>query len=87
MEETVTQPLKKGYKTIRIPMTESEYEQFPDNPGYARRYIDEIYGCHMECLQDRNQSRFFPALAWVQRMGCQNSTGFANETAYTGIVR
>ena len=48
MEETVTQPLKKGYKTIRIPMTESEYEQFPDNPGYARRYIDEIYGCHPE---------------------------------------
>ncbi len=40
---TVTHPLKKGYRTIRLPLSESEYDHFLSDRAYARTRLDELY--------------------------------------------
>jgi len=40
---TVTHPLKKGYRTIRLPLSESEYDRFLSDRAYARTRLDELY--------------------------------------------
>jgi hypothetical protein len=34
---------KKGYRTIRLPLTESEYDRFLTNRVYARARLEEFY--------------------------------------------
>ncbi len=41
--ETVTHPLKKGYRTIRLPTANSEYDHFLSNRAYAKARLDELY--------------------------------------------
>jgi len=41
--DTVTHPLKKGYRTIRLPLAESEYDRFLSDRAYARTRLDEFY--------------------------------------------
>jgi hypothetical protein len=41
--DTVTHPLKKGYRTIRLPLAESEYDRFLSDRAYARTRLDECY--------------------------------------------
>jgi hypothetical protein len=41
--DTVTHPLKKGYRTIRLPLAESEYDRFLSDRAYARARLDEFY--------------------------------------------
>jgi hypothetical protein len=40
---TVTHPPKKGYRTIRLPLAESEYDRFLSNRSYAKARLDELY--------------------------------------------
>lgn len=40
---TVTHPPKKGYRTIRLPLAESEYDQFLNDRAYAKARLDELY--------------------------------------------
>ncbi len=40
---TVTQPPKKGYRTIRLPLAESEYDRFLSDRAYAKARLDELY--------------------------------------------
>ena len=40
---TVTHPLKKGYRTIRLPLAESEYDRFLNDRAYAKVRLDELY--------------------------------------------
>jgi len=40
---TVTHPLKKGYRTIRLPLAESEYDRFLSDRIYAKTRLDELY--------------------------------------------
>ena len=40
---TVTHPLKKGYRTIRLPLVESEYDRFLSARAYAKARLDELY--------------------------------------------
>jgi len=40
---TVTHPPKKGYRTIRLPLSEAEYDDFLINRAYAKARLDELY--------------------------------------------
>jgi hypothetical protein len=40
---TVTHSPKKGYRTIRLPLAESEYDRFLSNRSYAKARLDELY--------------------------------------------
>ncbi len=40
---TVTHPPKKGYRTIRLPLAESEYDRFLSDRAYAKARLDELY--------------------------------------------
>ena len=40
---TVRHPLKKGYRTIRLPLAESEYDRFLRDRGYAKARLDDLY--------------------------------------------
>ena len=40
---TVTHPPQKGYRTIRLPVGESEYDRFLVDRSYAKARLDELY--------------------------------------------
>ena len=40
---TVAHPPKKGYRTIRLPLTESEYDRFLTARSYATARLEELY--------------------------------------------
>ena len=40
---TVTHPPKKGYRTIRLPLAESEYDRFLSDRTYAKARLEELY--------------------------------------------
>jgi hypothetical protein len=40
---TVTHPPKKGYRTIRLPLAESEYDRFLSDRAYAKARLEELY--------------------------------------------
>jgi hypothetical protein len=40
---TVTHPPKKGYRTVRLPLAESEYDRFLSDRPYAKARLDELY--------------------------------------------
>ena len=40
---TVAHPPKKGYRTIRLPLAESEYERFLTDRSYAKARLEELY--------------------------------------------
>jgi hypothetical protein len=40
---TVTHSPKKGYRTIRLPLAESEYDRFLSDRAYAKARLDEFY--------------------------------------------
>jgi hypothetical protein len=40
---TVTHSPKKGYRTIRLPLDESEYDRFLSNRAYAKDQLNDLY--------------------------------------------
>ncbi len=40
---TVSHPPKKGYRTIRLPLGEPEYDQFITDRPYAKSRLEERY--------------------------------------------
>ncbi len=49
---TVTHPPKKGYRTIRLPLAESEYDRFLSDRAYAKARLDELYEEFPEVFPD-----------------------------------
>ena len=49
---TVTHPLKKGYRTIRLPLAETEYDRFLSDRVYAKTRLDELYENFPELFPD-----------------------------------
>jgi hypothetical protein len=45
---TVAHPPKKGYRTIRLPLAESEYDRFLTDRSYAKDRLEDLYG---ECAE------------------------------------
>jgi hypothetical protein len=40
---TVAHPPQKGYRTIRLPLAESEYDRFLTDRSYAKERLEELY--------------------------------------------
>ncbi len=49
---TVEHSPKKGYRTIRLPLAESEYDQFLTDRAYARARLDEVHEDFPELFPD-----------------------------------
>jgi hypothetical protein len=49
---TVTHSPKKGYRTIRLPLAESEYDRFLSDRAYANARLDELYEDFPEVFPD-----------------------------------
>jgi hypothetical protein len=49
---TVTHSPKKGYRTIRLPLDESEYDRFLSNRAYAKDRLNELYEDFPELFPD-----------------------------------
>jgi hypothetical protein len=49
---TVTHPPKKGYRTLRLPLAESEYDRFLSDRAYAKARLDELYEDYPELFPD-----------------------------------
>jgi hypothetical protein len=49
---TVAHPPKKGYRTIRLPLAESEYDRFLSDRFYAKARLDELYEDFPELFPD-----------------------------------
>ncbi len=49
---TVTHSPKKGYRTIRLPLVESEYDRFLRDRAYAKARLDELYEEFPEVFPD-----------------------------------
>src|SRR3989442_4939929 len=45
---TVAHPPKKGYRTIRLPLAESEYDRFLTDRSYAKDRLEDLYGKFVE---------------------------------------
>lgn len=45
---TVSHPPKKGYRTIRLPLTEAEYDRFLTDRPYAKSRLEELHELHPE---------------------------------------
>ncbi|HEY5747443.1 MAG TPA: hypothetical protein VIU12_15295 [Chryseolinea sp.] len=48
----VAHPPKKGYRTIRLPLVESEYDRFLSDRAYARSRLDELYEAFPELFPE-----------------------------------
>ncbi len=45
---TVTQPLRRGYRTLRLPISETDYERFMTDNEFAKAQLDKLYERHPE---------------------------------------
>jgi hypothetical protein len=45
---TVSHPPRKGYRTIRLPLSELEYDRFVEDRTYAKARLEELYEDHPE---------------------------------------
>ena len=49
---TIAHPTKKGYRTIRLPLTESEYDRFLTDRSYAKARLEELYEEYAELFPE-----------------------------------
>jgi hypothetical protein len=49
---TVAHPPTKGYRTIRLPLAESEYDRFLTDRSYAQDRLEELYEEWAELFPD-----------------------------------
>jgi hypothetical protein len=49
---TVAHPPQKGYRTIRLPLSESEYDEFLTDRSYAQARLEELYEDFPELFPD-----------------------------------
>jgi hypothetical protein len=49
---TVSHPPKKGYRTIRLPLSEPEYERFLQDRPYAKSRLEELHELHPELFPE-----------------------------------
>lgn len=49
---TVTQRPARGYRTLRLPIAEADYERFVNDTAYARAMLDSLYEYHTELFPE-----------------------------------
>ena len=45
---TVAHQARRGYRTLRLPLSEADYEQFMNEGAFAKAQLDELYERHPE---------------------------------------
>ena len=45
---TVTHRARRGYRTLRLPLSEADYERFMNEGAFAKAQLDELYERHPE---------------------------------------
>ena len=72
---TVSHPPKKGYRTIRLPLSEPEYDQFIQDRPYARSRLEELYELHPELFPEAFGWGYalygFTDPSWKQHLRCR----------------
>ena len=49
---TVAHRPPRGYRTLRLPLAEADYEQFISNGEFAKGQLDQLYGLHPELFPE-----------------------------------
>jgi hypothetical protein len=49
---TVAHPTARGYRTIRLPLAEADYERFLSEGEFAQAPLDPLYGQHSELFPE-----------------------------------
>ena len=49
---TVAHRPPRGYRTLRLPLAEADYEQFISNSEFAKGHLDQLSGLHPELFPE-----------------------------------
>jgi hypothetical protein len=84
---TVAHQAKKGYRTLRLPIAEHDYELFVSDKTFARERLDQLYGQYPELFPasfDHGYELYgFTALSTKLDMRCRRLRLVATGTVYT----
>jgi hypothetical protein len=83
----VAQPLKRGYRTLCLPISEADYGRFMTDKAFAKAHLDEWYGRYPERFPDtfeRGYARYgFTEPSCKQQLRCRRVRLNAGETGWT----
>jgi hypothetical protein len=84
---TITQPSKRGYRTLRLPISEADYERFITENGFAKAHLDELSVRHPELFPagfERGYALYgFTEASRKQRLHCRRLRLSAGGTVWT----
>ncbi len=84
---TVAQPPPKGYRTIRLPLSEHEYERFLSDRTYAKARLQDLYEDYPELFPavfPRGYALYgFTEPSWKQQLRCRRLRLDATQEVFT----
>jgi len=84
---TVAHQAQKGYRTLRVPFAEHEYELFVSDKTFARERLDQLYGQYPElfpaCFDHGYELYGFTAWSTKLDRRCRRLRLMATDTVYT----
>ena len=84
---TLAHPPSKGYRTIRLPLSEPEYERFLSDRPYAKARLQELYEDSPELFPaafPRGYALYgFTAPSWKQQLRCRRLRLDATQEVFT----
>jgi len=85
---TVAHQPPRGYRTLRLPLAEADYEQFISNGEFAKGQLDQLYGLHPELFPEA-WDRGMCSMALRHRRASNSSsvTGGCGSRRPAGIYR
>ena len=85
---TVAHPPPQGYRTIRLPLAEHEYERFLSDRTYAKARLHELYKDYPELLPEafpRGDTLYgFTDFSWKQQRRCRRLRLDETQEVFTG---
>jgi len=84
---TVTQPSRRGYRTLRLPISEADYERFMTDKAFAKAHLDELYAQHPELFPAGFERGYvlygFTDPSCKQQLRCRRLRLNVDETVWT----
>ena len=84
---TVTDRPKRGYRTIRLPLAEADYERFISDEAFARAQLDQVYSQWPELFPDGWGQGYafygFTAPSRKQQLRCRRVRLSVNEVVFS----
>lgn len=84
---TITQPSTRGYRTLRLPIDEADYERFMTEKAFAKAQLDELYGRYPELFPaafERGYALYgYTKPSRKQRLRCRRLRVNTDETVWT----